>query len=244
MPVFQPSEIELHRDRVIVPAAGHAPHQRDRLRIGTPFRASAPGPSDAQLRVTAAVPVQHEHNLARRIVDVDDDFLDQDPDDALLQAHVRGGVVPERRQVLRERLQRARIDLLRGDRARIEGRHAGLLLADAFQRRVPAGFECRRHQTLLGIDVFVAAGGELRVIARLFELELQRLPLLPMPFAGPLRRGDRRVNRLRRDGLQDLLRSPRRRRPCRSRSRRPRCPSGDGGADSESSETRCHGRCN
>ena len=150
MPVRQPSEIELHGDRVIVPAAGHAPHQRDRLGIGTPLRAPAPGSGDAQLGVTAAVPVHHEHDLARRIIDVDDDFLDQDADNALLQAHVGRGVVPERRQVLRERLQRAGIDLLRGDRARVEGRQPGLLLADAFQRAVPARFEFRRHQALSG----------------------------------------------------------------------------------------------
>jgi hypothetical protein len=87
--------------------------------------------------VAAAVPVQHEHNLARRIVDVDDDFVDQDPDDVLLQAHVGGRVVPERGQVLRQRLQRAGVDLLRGDRAGIEGRHPGLQVVDAFQCRVP-----------------------------------------------------------------------------------------------------------
>ena len=113
--------------------------------------------------------------------------------------------MPQRRQVLCERLQRAGIDLLRGDRAGIEGRHSGLLLADVFQRRVPACFECLRHQTLLRIDVFVAAGGELRVIARLFEFEVERLPLLTMPLAGPLRRFDRGVNRLWRDGQQQLL---------------------------------------
>ena len=40
---------------------------------------------------------------------------------------------------------------------------------------------------------------------RLVEFELQRLPLLTMPFVGPLGRGDRGVNRLRGDRQQDLL---------------------------------------
>ena len=113
--------------------------------------------------------------------------------------------MPECRQVLRERLQGARIDLLHGDRARVEARQPRLLLTDAFERGIPARLECRRDQTLLGIDVFVAAGGELRVIACLFELKLQRLSLLTLPLARPLRRGDRRVNGLWRNGLQNLL---------------------------------------
>src|SRR5262245_5733017 len=88
-------EIELHRNRVIVPAAGHPPHQRDRLGIGAPFRATAPWRGDPQLRMAAALPMNHEDDLSRGIIDVDDDLLDQDPDNALFQTHVGRRVIPE-----------------------------------------------------------------------------------------------------------------------------------------------------
>jgi hypothetical protein len=56
--------------------------------------------------------MHHEHDRSRRIVDVDDDFVDQDADDALLEPQVRGRVMPEGWQILGERMEHALIDLL------------------------------------------------------------------------------------------------------------------------------------
>ena len=80
-----------------------------------------------------------------------------------------------------------------------------LQVAHAFERRVPARFQFGRDQTHVGIDAFVATAGELRVVARLFDFELQRLSLLTMPLVGALRRFDRGVDGLRLDRLQHLL---------------------------------------
>src|SRR5574338_914868 len=80
-----PEEIELHRNGVIVPAAGHSPHESDRLGIRTAFRATTPRRGDPQFRMAAALPVNHEHDRSRRIIDVDDDLVDQNPGNALLQ---------------------------------------------------------------------------------------------------------------------------------------------------------------
>ena len=74
----------------------------------------------------AALPVNHEHNLSRRIIDVHNDLVDQDADDALFESHVRGRVVPQRWQILSERVQGVCFDVLRRDRARIEGRETRL----------------------------------------------------------------------------------------------------------------------
>lgn len=102
-------------------------------------------------------------------------------------------------------MQRGGIDLLGGDRTPVEGRQPRFLFTDAFQCAVPARFELRRHQAHVGVDALVSTGGELRVIPRLLELEVQRLPLLPILLAGPLRRREGGVDRLRGDRQQDLL---------------------------------------
>jgi hypothetical protein len=80
--------------------------------------------------------MHHQQDLSRGIINVDDDLVNQDPDNALLQVHVRRRVVSECWQVLGEGLQSTRIDLLRRDRPRVETRQPHLLLTDAFQRGV------------------------------------------------------------------------------------------------------------
>jgi hypothetical protein len=85
-PGAPPEQIELRGDGVIVPPTGHASHQRDRIRIGTPGRAAARGPRHAHVGVTAALPMDHEHDRTRVIVDIRNDLVDEDADDALLNS--------------------------------------------------------------------------------------------------------------------------------------------------------------
>ena len=93
----------------------------------------------------------------------------------------------------------------RRHRAGVEGREPLLYLADACERRVPAGFQFGRDQAHVGIDALVAARSELRVIPHVIELQGEHVALGPLPLVRAVRRVDRRVNQLRRDGLQDLL---------------------------------------
>ena len=65
--------------------------------------------------------MNHEHYLTRRSIGVHDDFVNQDPDDALLQPHVGRGPIPERWEIPREGMQRAGVDLPLRDRAGLEG---------------------------------------------------------------------------------------------------------------------------
>ena len=149
--------------------------------------------------------MEHEHNLARRIIDVHDDFVDQGSDNPLFEPHVRRRVVPQPRQVLGEGVQRPRIDLLLRDTARIEGRQPRFDVAYPFERRIPARFQFAGDESLLGIDPFVATGRETRVVARLLELERQRLPLRAMLFVTATGGFDGRLDRLRFEGAQNLL---------------------------------------
>ena len=110
----------------------------------------------------------------------------------------------------------------------------------AFQR-ASSSVATRR---MLGIHALVAAGGELRLIARLFDFEVQRLAVLTMPLVRPLRRGERGV-----DACGGSI-------ACRScwltasstalpeKDTHAARPSGDGDADSETPGSRWPGRCN
>jgi hypothetical protein len=112
--------------------------------------------------------------------------------------------MPEGGQILRERLEGALIDLVLGDGARVEGRQATIQLTDAFECGVPAGFEFRRDQAHRGIDLFVPTGGQLGVVARVFELESKRLSFVLMSLIGTTRGVDGGIDGRGRDRLQEL----------------------------------------
>jgi hypothetical protein len=77
--------------------------------------------------------------------------------------------MPERWQIPGERMERVLIDLLLGDRACVEGGEAAFEVTDAFERRVPPGFQFGGDQASVGIDPFVPTAGQLSVVTRLFD---------------------------------------------------------------------------
>jgi hypothetical protein len=61
------------------------------------------GLTHAKLRVLSATPMNHQDHLATRIVDVDDDLLDQRANKPLLGTHLCGGRVPNSLEIFRQR---------------------------------------------------------------------------------------------------------------------------------------------
>src|SRR3954452_8515370 len=88
---------------------------------------------------------------------------------------------------------------------------ASLDMGHPLQRRVPAGLELTRNQTLRRIDELVAAAGQGRLIKRFLELPTQRLPDVVVALhrlLGGLDGGvncvfGNRLDDLRRDGTID-----------------------------------------
>jgi hypothetical protein len=60
-------------------------------------------PRYAHLGMQATLPVDHEHDLARRAIDVDDDLMDQRTHDTLAQTGICIVVLPEFLKTLGER---------------------------------------------------------------------------------------------------------------------------------------------
>ncbi len=60
--------------------------------------------------MSAAGPVDDQHDLARRLIGVRDDLLDEQARDALLHAHLAGGRVPHRAEIGGQGFKRPAID--------------------------------------------------------------------------------------------------------------------------------------
>ena len=118
--------------------------------------------------------MDQQHDLVGRVVEVADDLLDQDMDEALLGARVGRRRVPGRRQIVGELASSAARSIL-GERRR----SPAVPRSDARSRppsqgAVPARLQFARDEALGGVDQFVSARREARFIARRFEVALRR----------------------------------------------------------------------
>src|SRR3954453_15392641 len=197
-----PHPVQRRGDMLVAPASGHAPHHRQRLLGRAAAVLARPGFLHPQLRVLTALPVDHEHDLARGLVDVGDDVRDQGPHEPLAGAHRRAGRVPSGLQVAGEAGEVGRV---RGrGRRLLPGRQAGLARRHAAERRLPAPLQLGGDEAVVGIAGRVAPLREGRLVARLPQLQpgdaaafgptLHQLPL----------RFQRRLDRHRRQGAQQL----------------------------------------
>lgn len=82
---------------------GERVHGIEYCRRGVRAVLSAPPPRYADFRMQATLPVDHEHDLARRVLDIDDDLMDQRAHDSLAQAGIDIVALPELLQSLGER---------------------------------------------------------------------------------------------------------------------------------------------
>src|SRR6266567_3423240 len=79
-----------------------------------------------------------------------------------------------------------------------------LEMGDPLQRRVPAGLELARDQTLGRVDHLVAAGGQRGVVTRFLKLPAERLPELVVGLHRLIGGMDRGFDGVFRDGFDDL----------------------------------------
>jgi len=107
----QAHSVKRRGDMFVRPAAGHAAHGRQSVfgRCATMF--TSPWLMDAQLGVLATTPMDREHDIARIIIDIDDDLGDQCPQQLLAGTHRNTRRIPRRRWIVRQIGEGARIDL-------------------------------------------------------------------------------------------------------------------------------------
>src|SRR5208282_5522413 len=90
----QSHSVEGRGDVCIRPAPGHLAYDCRCLRAGAPRVLATARLAHPQLRVLATAPMDRQYDLASRVINVDDDFLDQRTDQALLGPHVDGWRAP------------------------------------------------------------------------------------------------------------------------------------------------------
>ena len=168
-PVRHPHPVQRRGDVLVGPARRHAAHHRQRLLGRAAAVLAGFGLADPQLRVLAAPPVDHQDDLARRLVDVGDDVGDQGAHEPLAGAHGRARRVPGGFEVLGEAGE-VRRDGGRGRRPhRLQPRLARL---DPPQRRLPALLQLCGDQAVVGIAGRVAPLRKRRLVARLLQLQI------------------------------------------------------------------------
>ena len=79
--------IERRGEMFVRPTAGHAAHDRQRVfgRGSTMF--TGPRLADAQFGMLSASPMNREHDIARILIDIDEDVGDQGPQQLLAGTH-------------------------------------------------------------------------------------------------------------------------------------------------------------
>ena len=169
-----PHAVERHGDLSIGPAASEFADRLDGARRRARRAATGLHPRHAKLAVPAAGPVDQQHDLVGRTVEVADDLVDQDMNETLLGARVRRRRIPGRGQILGEPHQDRAVDpgASGGDGAQLLD--PALNRDDLFQGAVPARLQLAGDKTLGGVDQFVPARRQARLVARRFEVALRR----------------------------------------------------------------------
>jgi hypothetical protein len=127
-----------------------------------------------QLGVLAAAPVNRKHDVTRFFVDIDDDVDDQSPQQLLACTHRDARCIPSLREVLCQIGKSIRIDC---DLRFLCGRTTFLQIADAAERDLPILLQLCRDETIVRIASGIAALGQVCLVARLLQFQIQD-PLL------------------------------------------------------------------
>src|SRR6266699_2619350 len=197
-------------DVLIGPSACHAAHDGERLLgCATPV---FPGSRlvDAQLGMLAALPVDDEHDLTGRLVDIDDDLSDQCPHQSLARPHHGSRRLPCRREIIGQSGEVGTHIVGIRHLHSIEPLPATL---DTLQRSLPRLLQLRCDQAIVGVASGIAAFSERCIVLGLLQLQLgDTPPVLILVFEHPfglLSRLDRHwrygAQHLGRDGLVDAL---------------------------------------
>jgi hypothetical protein len=151
----------------------------------------------------AAAPVNGQHDVARLLIDVDDNLDDQAAHELLARTHGDAGCVPGRREILRKIGEGAGVEL---DLLLLWARLAGLQALDPAQRHLPPGLlELGGDEPVVGIAGGIAALRQPGLVARLLELQGHNALLLVLSSAVHAFGLQRRLDRHRLDRPEQLL---------------------------------------
>src|SRR5579859_3073422 len=71
--------VERRGDMLVRPATGHAAHYRQGVFVCRATMLASPWLTDAQFGMLTTTPMNREHDIARLIIDIDEDVCDQCP---------------------------------------------------------------------------------------------------------------------------------------------------------------------
>ena len=181
----QAHSVERRGDMFVRPAAGHAPHHRQRVFCRRTAMFPRPRLTHPQLGVLASTPMDREDDIACVIIDIDDDVGDQRPEQLLASTHRDTGRSPGRRQILRQVGEGVRVD---GDIRSPFGGTVGLQISDAPERGLPALFQLRGNEAIVRIAGRVATLGQACLVAGLLHFQVPDTLLVFLMFpVHPLR---------------------------------------------------------
>jgi hypothetical protein len=166
--------------------------------------------ADAQFGMLATLPVDDEHDLPGRVVDIDDDLGDQCPHQSLARPHGGSRRLPCRQEIIGQSSEVWTHIIGFWHLHSIEPLPATL---DTLQRSLPCLLQLRCNQAIVGVAGGIAAFGERRIVSGLLQLQLGDAPpvliLVSEHPVGLLSRLDRHrrhgAQHLGRDGLVDAL---------------------------------------
>src|SRR6516162_3945571 len=205
-----PHSVPLRGDVLIGPPARHAAYNGERLLgCATPMFAGS-RLADAQFGMLAALPVDNEHDLTGRLIDIDDDLCDQRPHQSLARPHRCSRRLPCRREIIGQSGEVGTYIVGSAHLLSIEPLPATL---DTLQRSLPRLLQLRCNQAIIWVASCIAPFSERRIVLGLLQLQLRNAPRVLIlvsehPF-GLLSRLDRHrrqgAQHLGRDGLVDAL---------------------------------------
>ena len=101
-------------DMFIGPPARHAAYHCLGLVRSAPPVFTSPGLTGSELRMLTTLPMDLQHNLARRFIEIGDDLLNQGPYDPLARSHGGRWRIPRALQIVSEIIESVALGPLRG----------------------------------------------------------------------------------------------------------------------------------
>jgi len=98
----QAHPVERGGDVLVRPSSGHAAHNSQGIFRGGGAVLSGTRLADPKLGVLPTLPMDREHDVAHRVIDVCDDVDNQGSQQLLARAHRHIGGFPGRRQIIRQ----------------------------------------------------------------------------------------------------------------------------------------------
>jgi len=176
------------------PLPAHLPNYLDRARVPIGWVAAGSYSRDADLRVASSRPVNRYDSFVGSVVEIDDDFLDENANDALLGPHVGARRVPRGGQVVREREQGCAVYPRPCGALTVQVPDAILEPGDASQGSIPPGLQLTCDKPLRRVHCRMSARREIGLVLGLFEFTGECVADIVILLRGAILRCDRRVH--------------------------------------------------